>query len=200
MNRLYSINSPNGIGFKCKDLLQLEKKTDDYFQFNIDDDDDWHNYIFETNPGICCNCNKNLSINNEDNDDYALKFKVKYKLLYPSESLFIFTCRKGNEYWNVYYHYCTKCLNYGLYNWSVNNPDNKYPYLRFHGGSFIKSINNVNFNQNIPKKNYPRIYRCDYYLSSGYNYLEDDTIELSCDNRLKFRNKLIKYELYDIFS
>ena len=24
MNRLYSINSPNGIGFNCKDLLKLE--------------------------------------------------------------------------------------------------------------------------------------------------------------------------------
>ena len=207
MDRLYSINSPNGIGYNNKDLLELEKKKDDYYQFYIkneseselesysdaETDSEWYNYIFETKPGICCNCNKNLSI--ESNNT-----KIKYKLLYPNESLFIFTSRKANQYWYVYYHYCTECLNQGLYNWFINNPENKYPYLRYDGGLFINSINNINLNQAIPKKNYPRIYRCDYYLSSGYNYLEDDSIELSCDKRKKCRKKLISYELNDILT
>ena len=79
MERLYSINSPNGIGYNYKDFLELEKKMDDYYQFYIkqksDPDSEWYNYIFETKPGICCNCNKNLSI--ETNNT-----KIKYKLLY----------------------------------------------------------------------------------------------------------------------
>ena len=35
MERLYSIYSPNGIGYNNKDLLELEKKKDDYYQFYI---------------------------------------------------------------------------------------------------------------------------------------------------------------------
>ena len=40
MEHLYSINSPNGIGYCQKDDLELEKKTEDYYQYYIKNDDE----------------------------------------------------------------------------------------------------------------------------------------------------------------
>ena len=143
MNRLYCTESPNGFGFNSCGSLELEKSKD-YYQFyynkkkQLDDSDKdsdtdsddfidlYEDYIFETKPGICCQCNKDLSLDIQSSN---------YKLLYPNERLFSFVSKNGNEYWYIYYHYCKDCFNSSLYNWY--NKHNKYPRLRFDGGSFV---------------------------------------------------------------
>tara|TARA_Y100000741_G_scaffold356666_1_gene333587 strand:+ start:3715 stop:4284 length:570 start_codon:yes stop_codon:yes gene_type:complete len=189
MERLYSVNSSNGRGYN-KLNLEYSKKSDDYLLKVINNEEsDWEEYIIETIPGICNRCNKDLS---EDISD-----KIKYKLLYPNESLFIFSQRRRNQYYYIYKHYCTCCLNKGLYNWSINNLHNKYPHLRVDGFSFIYNLKNMN-DEYIPKKNYPRIYRCEYYLSQGYTYLDDKNKKYT-DNQLDAQKKLLNCEMLDIY-
>ena len=196
MNRLYSINSENGKGYGyLNNSLELEKKTEDYYQFYIKESDEesdeenlYSEYIFETQPGICSHCKKNLTFNNEN-------IYNNYKLLYPNESLFTFVNKRGDEYWYIYYHFCNVCFNKALYNWSCKN-ERKYPRLRIDGGKFINSLNNMDLN-NIPNNiNFPKIYRCDYYLSEGYRYLEKNKKYNNEDN-IKYK-KLIDMELKDI--
>lgn len=196
MNRLYSINSENGRGYGyLNNSLELEKKTEDYYQFYIKESDEesdeenlYSEYIFETQPGICSHCKKNLTFNNEN-------IYNNYKLLYPNESLFTFVNKRGDEYWYIYYHFCNVCFNKALYNWSYKN-ERKYPRLRIDGSKFINSLNNMDLN-NIPNNiNFPKIYRCDYYLSEGYRYLENNKKYNNEDN-IKYK-KLIDMELKDI--
>ena len=183
MEHLYSINSENGIGHNQQQYLELEKKTEEYYQFYIKNDDEednqWHEYIFETKPGICCNCNKDIVEHKLENKN------GNYKTLFPGESLFIFKSRRGDEYWNIYYHYCTECMENGLYNWSGTN-NKKYPILRHDGGNFVNMFKYID-ETTIPKNiNIPRIYRCDYYLSKGYRYLdEDSTLYSEEDNEME---------------
>ena len=190
MDRLYSINSKNGMGYNMISDLELMNEKE-YYQYHIKNDESlWIEYILETVPGICDNCKRNLSLD-EGNS-------IKYKLLYPNESLFIFTSRRGDKYCYIYKHYCSDCLNKALYNWSLKNSHNKYPRLRYDGASFIYDLKNMDMDiDNNPKKNYPRIYRCDYNLSSGYNYL-DDLNKVYTDNEQNMRKKLISMEISDM--
>ena len=190
MDRLYSIQSPNGVGYSQKDYLELDKRTPDYYQYyikNEDEDYQWHSYIFETNPGICCNCNKDMKTKLPDEH---------YKGLYPGESLFIFKSKRGDEYWNIYYHYCTDCMEKGLYNWSKTN-NRKYPILRCDGGEFVNMLRKMD-KTNIPKNiKIPRIYRCDYYLSNGYRYLDEDT-KVYTTHEMEMKDKLENMDNNDI--
>ena len=200
MDRLYSINSENGKGYGyLNNSLELEKKTEDYYQFYIKESDEesdeelvkknlYSEYIFETQPGICSHCKKNLTFNNEN-------IYNNYKLLYPNESLFTFVNKRGDEYWYIYYHFCNVCFNKALYNWSGKN-ERKYPRLRIDGGKFINSLNNMDLNNISNNINFPKIYRCDYYLSEGYRYLENNKKYNNEDN-IKY-NKLIDMKLKDI--
>ena len=196
MDSLYSINSKNGAGYLTKEHLELEKKTKEYYQYYIkndeeDEEDDilLHEYIFETNPGICSHCNKDMT---------KQKVDEKYKGLYSGESLFIFKSKRGDEYWNIYYHYCTNCMEKGLYNWSKTN-DRKYPILRCDGGGFVNMLRTMD-ETNIPSNiTIPRIYRCDYYLSKGYRYLDEDTkVYTTPENEMK--DKLENMDNNDIVS
>ena len=172
MERLYSINSINGRGYN---MNLINKKNNDKFlgdfnEFKIENLDSlWTEKIIETKPGICCNCKKDLSKCNGTHNNN------KYKLLYPEESLFIYSTKGRGEYCYHYIHFCSECLNKNLYLWSIKNPENKYPYLRVHAQSFLWAMNSNDFQTiNIPKNiNFPCIYRCEYYLGSNYDYLDD---------------------------
>lgn len=189
MECLYSIHSPNGMGYQHRECLELDKKTPDYYQYYVTNDDEnnqWHEYILETKPGICCQCNKNMKTPQKDKD---------YQLLYPEESMFIFTSKRGDEYWYIYYHYCSNCLEKGLYNWSKSN-NRKYPILRYDGGYFINSLKNMD-EIKIPESiTFPRIYRCNYYLSNGYRYLDEDKTEYT-QQEIEMSDKLDKMDKID---
>lgn len=179
MNRLYSIQSQNGKGYNLEDSsLELEKDKE-YYQiyinneegneegndsdYSLSDDnyiDPYQEYIIETKPGICSECEKDLSVNEQS----------EYKNLYKNEGLFIFTSKNGDRYFYIYYHYCKDCLSKKLYNWSKNN-DYKYPSLRVNGNQIINiRVLNVELPKNIE---FPTIYYCDYYLSNGYRFLDN---------------------------
>lgn len=192
MDRLYSINSPNGKLYNTSNF-DYNKTSEGYLLKVINIEDSiWDVYIKETKPGICNRCNKYLSKEKDKSD------KIKYKLLCPNESLFIYSQRRGNEYYYIYKHYCSSCLNKALYMWSIKNEHNKYPQLRVDGFSFIYNLENINDDDDIPKKNYPRIYNCDYYLSQGYNYLDDESKKYT-DNELIMKKKIINQEMLDIY-
>ena len=199
MDKLYSINSKNGKGYNIpKEVLELEK-SNEYYQFFINNDNDinegstdsdysdyedpWLEYIVETLPGKCCDCNKKLFTETESN----------YKLLYPDESIFIFTARSGDRYWYIYYHYCTECLSKKLYQWSLRN-NTLYPKLRVDGNKFINmKASDIELPSNIQ---FPKIYRCDYYLANGYRYL-DKANKVYSDEENKMYNLLLQKEQDD---
>ena len=210
MQRLYSINSPNGIGYNCS-LIQTHEisgSKSDYYKFTFkesensnlefsdsetDNECEWSNSIIETEPGICDNCK--IDLQNKCNQDNS----KEYKLLYPNESLFIYKFRRGYDYCNVYKHYCTECLNKVLYTWSLKNPHNKYPSLRLDGSSIIylfKSLDSskIEYDKSIE---YPRIYVCDYYISQGYNYLNFND-EKKTEKQLLAEKIIIENEKNDI--
>lgn len=172
MERLYSINSCNGRGYNMNFTNNKNKEFDRYI-FDIESLDSlWSETIIETIPGICSSCKKDLS-KYSDIDE-----KKKYKLLYPNESLFIYSIKNRNRYCYIYKHFCSECMNKNLYLWSIKNPKNKYPHLRVDAQSFL-----YNFKDDVLKKlkvpkdiNFPRIYRCEYYRVLGYTYLDDSNI------------------------
>ena len=102
MERLYSINSVNGRGYNMSLINKKDndKKLDDFNNFQIENLDSlWTEKIIETKPGICCNCKKDLSKCSVSDD------KNKYKLLYPEESLFIYSTKGRSTYCYYYIHF-----------------------------------------------------------------------------------------------
>lgn len=170
MERLYSINSVNGRGYNMDLSNKKDNELDDFNEFDIENFDSlWSEKIIETKPGICRNCKKDLSKSGVSDD------KNKYKLLYPDESLFIYSTKGRGAYCYHYIHFCSGCMNRNLYLWSIKNGENKYPHLRVHAQSFLWAMKSNDLEIiNIPKNiNFPRIYRCEYYLGSNYDYLDD---------------------------
>ena len=170
MERLYSINSVNGRGYNMDLSNKKDNELDDFNEFDIENFDNlWSEKIIETKPGICRNCKKDLSKGGVSDD------KNKYKLLYPDESLFIYSTKGRGAYCYHYIHFCSGCMNRNLYLWSIKNGENKYPHLRVHAQSFLWAMKSNDLETiNIPKNiNFPRIYRCEYYLGSNYDYLDD---------------------------
>tara|TARA_B100000401_G_C52607465_1_gene624991 strand:+ start:152 stop:721 length:570 start_codon:yes stop_codon:yes gene_type:complete len=188
MNNLYCLNSVNGRIYSSSNK-EYTKQSDGYlFKVLLDSDSIWEEYVIESEPGICNICNKDLSVDGE--------YDPKYKLLYPNESIFLYSQKQGYKYFYIYKHYCSSCLNKGLYIWSQKNQHKKYPYLRVDGFSFVYNLKNMN-DEYIPKKNYPRIYRCEYYLSEGYTYLDDKNKKYT-DKQLDAQKKLLNCEMLDI--
>ena len=189
MERLYSINSVNGRGYNMSLINKKDnnkKNLDDFNEFQIENLDSlWTEKIIETKPGICFNCKKDLSkCSVSDNNN-------KYKLLHPCESLFIYSTKGRDTYCYHYIHFCSECMNNNLYLWSIKNTQNKYPYLRVHAQSFLWTMKSNDFEKiNIPKNiSFPRIYRCEYYLGSNYDYL-DDCNTIYNEEQIEYKNKL----------
>ena len=126
MERLYSINSVNGRGYNINLINKKDNKLNDFNEFIIENLDSlWNEKIIETKPGICFNCKKDLSkytVSNNNN---------KYKLLYPEESLFIYSTKGRETYCYHYIHFCSQCLNSNLYLWSIKNPKSKIHIYEF---------------------------------------------------------------------
>lgn len=186
MELLYSINSVNGRGYNMSLINKKNNELDDLNEFQIENLDSlWDEKIIETKPGICFNCKKDLSkCSVSDNNN-------KYKLLHTEESLFIYSTKRRGAYCYNYIHLCSECMNKNLYLWSIKNPTNKYPYLRVDAQSFL-----YNFKDDVLKKlkvpkdiNFPRIYRCEYYLGSNYDYL-DDCNTIYNEEQIEYKNKL----------
>ena len=84
----------------------------------------------------------------------------------------------------------------GLYNWSETN-NRKYPILRYDGGYFVNMLKCIDNNIDIPENiSFPIIYRCDYYLSNGYRYLDKSQQKYS-EQENEMKEKLENMDIID---
>jgi hypothetical protein len=160
-------------------------QQESYIIYDLDSESD---LVLETFPEICFCCKTDI-VTIKDVKQFEKKKKLacfyaripmeifhSYTLTHIN-SMFHFKSKiRGGGIQHNYIHLCNDCLKKGLYQWSINYPDNKYPHLRIDGIRFMSLLNNK-LNPDMDKTIniiFPNIYICDYYISQKYTYLNID--------------------------